>query len=471
MDADKVSLAVPCQSVFCQTMTCLGCGEAVSSKPSGLGVTIYISGVKLTVHWCCDRGRLAAVWALACGWQTTASKSRVRAHVDKFRGRSKNMMAAQKQPKGYPNASSVFAKGIGYSSMSHHDFLSFPYLTSRFTSAGSTTKSSIDTQGNVTHEAYIRLLSLLLPSSGGETTYDKSPPDFLSHMLSRSPLMEEVASMLSNDSMEDISCQYQIHDAILDLFDALGGHQTTAGLVYDDRCLYHAKGGLLMSVSFESEPSKGRIYSNDTGKPLLTLLKKLATQSQTILRHSQDHPTEFHNQEGQNLLKFCQRLTQMASQHTTSLQRLRTTMEMSDGEPKVDLSQWHRENCIGEAPDTVITSNFAFAREATCATDPALGRMKRLITELSTLQASMPEGVFIRHGSSRLDMMKVLMIGPKGTPYEYGLFEFDLYCGMDYPSSPPKMKFRTTNGGRTRFNPNLYEDGKSKQQRGTNRVI
>ncbi|OTA76487.1 hypothetical protein M434DRAFT_42482, partial [Hypoxylon sp. CO27-5] len=80
--------------------------------------------------------------------------------------------------------------------------------------------------------------------------------------------------------------------------------------------------------------------------------------------------------------------------------------------------------------------------------------------ELSTLQTSLPEGIFIYHGSSRLDVMKILIIGPKHTPYEHGLFEFDLWCPMDYPNSPPKMKFRTTNGGRTRFNPNLYEDGK-----------
>ena len=30
----------------------------------------------------------------------------------------------------------------------------------------------------------------------------------------------------------------------------------------------------------------------------------------------------------------------------------------------------------------------------------------------------------------------------------------------DYPNSPPKMKIVTTGGGRHRFNPNLYADGK-----------
>jgi ubiquitin-conjugating enzyme E2 Z len=30
----------------------------------------------------------------------------------------------------------------------------------------------------------------------------------------------------------------------------------------------------------------------------------------------------------------------------------------------------------------------------------------------------------------------------------------------DYPSSAPQIQFLTTNGGKTRFNPNLYADGK-----------
>ncbi len=58
--------------------------------------------------------------------------------------------------------------------------------------------------------------------------------------------------------------------------------------------------------------------------------------------------------------------------------------------------------------------------------------------------------------------MKVLIIGPKGTPYEHGLFEFDLFCPSNFPNAPPNMLFRTTGGGRVRFNPNLYNCGKGK---------
>ncbi|KAF2172017.1 hypothetical protein M409DRAFT_35717, partial [Zasmidium cellare ATCC 36951] len=86
--------------------------------------------------------------------------------------------------------------------------------------------------------------------------------------------------------------------------------------------------------------------------------------------------------------------------------------------------------------------------------------MKRIVSELSTLRASLPDGIFIRYAESRPDCMKILMTGPQDTPYADGLFEFDLLCPGDYPKSPPKMQLKTTGQGTTRFNPNLYADGK-----------
>lgn len=53
-----------------------------------------------------------------------------------------------------------------------------------------------------------------------------------------------------------------------------------------------------------------------------------------------------------------------------------------------------------------------------------------------------------------------MIIGPPGTPYEFGFFEFDVKFGPEYPSKPPKVLARTTNAGRCRFNPNIYASGK-----------
>lgn len=52
------------------------------------------------------------------------------------------------------------------------------------------------------------------------------------------------------------------------------------------------------------------------------------------------------------------------------------------------------------------------------------------------------------------------MTGPVDTPYAGGLFFFDLLFPDDYPTDAPLMLLETTGGGRVRFNPNLYADGK-----------
>ena len=55
---------------------------------------------------------------------------------------------------------------------------------------------------------------------------------------------------------------------------------------------------------------------------------------------------------------------------------------------------------------------------------------------------------------------KVMIAGPEGTPYSDGLFEFDCFIPMEYPTKPPVMNLCTTGGGLVRFNPNLYNCGK-----------
>ena len=56
--------------------------------------------------------------------------------------------------------------------------------------------------------------------------------------------------------------------------------------------------------------------------------------------------------------------------------------------------------------------------------------------------------------------MRTCITGPAGTPYAHGLFFFDVLFPQDYPTDAPLMLLETTGGGRVRFNPNLYADGK-----------
>jgi ubiquitin-protein ligase len=92
-------------------------------------------------------------------------------------------------------------------------------------------------------------------------------------------------------------------------------------------------------------------------------------------------------------------------------------------------------------------------------------KMGRLQREFQTLAEQLlpltgEAGIFIRYDEDRMDVVKALVVGPPGTPYAGGLFEFHIYFPPTYPHDPPLVNLETTGNGTTRFNPNLYNCGK-----------
>jgi len=75
------------------------------------------------------------------------------------------------------------------------------------------------------------------------------------------------------------------------------------------------------------------------------------------------------------------------------------------------------------------------------------------------LPVSSGGSIFVRVLDDQMDLPRILVMGPHGTPYANGLFFFDL-CTKDYPRAPPKVEFLTTGMGHVMFNPNLYPSGK-----------
>jgi ubiquitin-protein ligase len=88
----------------------------------------------------------------------------------------------------------------------------------------------------------------------------------------------------------------------------------------------------------------------------------------------------------------------------------------------------------------------------------------RLMSELERLSEALPlsreASIFVCVDGNRIDTWRALIMGPRGTPYALGLFEFHLYFPDDYPHVPPLMVLETTGSGSVRFNPNLYNNGK-----------
>ncbi|KQS52430.1 uncharacterized protein Dere_GG12418, isoform B [Drosophila erecta] len=78
--------------------------------------------------------------------------------------------------------------------------------------------------------------------------------------------------------------------------------------------------------------------------------------------------------------------------------------------------------------------------------------------EYHMLMSSLPDGVVVRAYEDRMDLISVMMVGPKRTPYQNALFFFDFQIGRDYPKSPPVCHYISY--CTERLNPNLYEGGK-----------
>ena len=96
----------------------------------------------------------------------------------------------------------------------------------------------------------------------------------------------------------------------------------------------------------------------------------------------------------------------------------------------------------------------------TSSTNLSASLMRRIIKEHKIMHSSLPDGIFVRTWESRLDLLRVLIVGPRNTPYELAPFVIDFHFNTDFPRVAPEAFFHSWTGGVGRINPNLYEDGK-----------
>ncbi|KAG5984924.1 hypothetical protein E4U55_002506 [Claviceps digitariae] len=84
----------------------------------------------------------------------------------------------------------------------------------------------------------------------------------------------------------------------------------------------------------------------------------------------------------------------------------------------------------------------------------------RISKELSDIQRGSDFAIAVACRDIDVRNVRAIIMGPHETPYEYGFFEFAIRFTKEYPSKSPSVQSVTTNGGRCRFNPNIYANGK-----------
>jgi baculoviral IAP repeat-containing protein 6 len=87
---------------------------------------------------------------------------------------------------------------------------------------------------------------------------------------------------------------------------------------------------------------------------------------------------------------------------------------------------------------------------------------RRLAKEFVTLNRGLPihfnSSILVRVDEINNRLIKALITGPIDTPYDSGIYIFNIYIPDSYPSGPPKMIHE--NNGNKRINPNIYNNGK-----------
>ena len=84
----------------------------------------------------------------------------------------------------------------------------------------------------------------------------------------------------------------------------------------------------------------------------------------------------------------------------------------------------------------------------------------RITKEIAEFQRNTDLSINVAFRDENVKHVRALIIGPPDSPYEFGFFEFNLQFPSQYPTKSPYVRAITTNNGQTRFNPNIYADGK-----------
>ncbi len=87
--------------------------------------------------------------------------------------------------------------------------------------------------------------------------------------------------------------------------------------------------------------------------------------------------------------------------------------------------------------------------------------IKRMVKDVKDIikKPLTDNGIIYSHSDENMLKGYAIIFGPPDTIYENGVYFFEFDFPKDYPFSPPKLSY-LTNNGKTRFNPNLYRNGK-----------
>lgn len=476
---DRRTLSSLLKCKRCSASLCIACPSNAFSKRS-LAIT-----EEMSVSWCCHSGRLLVIWILLCGFDVKYCEMKVKSAEEPEPPRKKPQPVPKVEGKGKASAKAgqlAQHSGIGYGGDNNYGYHGwddsdedydpsmfpggFSWLSNKVKSVKSRKSHwrvtgpgrTLSDQKSQAFECQqvmdklsatvLNLLQHLLPSLERGHSFDLDPPTLITEMLLESKVLDHCSELLSNDSLDDALLRKRTYDAVLDLVKVMGSHPTTANLtVFLGKPKQPELCNLLTQTYRPTESS-----SDESTPSIADSLRELSKLSGLLLKNAEYHKTIYNGDSDQEMLSLCRKVSDLWAM--LSVQILAPGSQASPAASATEVA------AISDVLDAQICASHSFSTKAQGQTRPAPGRFKRLVSEINVLKTSLPPGIFVRHGESRLDVMKFVIIGPEGSPYENGIWEFDMYCPPEYPNVPPEVAFKTTGGGLHGLNPNLYPDGK-----------
>ncbi|OCF34329.1 hypothetical protein I316_03843 [Kwoniella heveanensis BCC8398] len=404
------------------------------------------------------------------------------------------------------------AKGTGYAGAAKED------------RSGQLRAQQIQQEADKKTTSLLNQVSVFLPSfdrPGGARSSDHLVhPTALAHLRRRSAFVNE---LLRNDSLLDMSNRGDLYRALFDWLEIVSSHEALASMLampqmrpvktkpsldgadqvivtYEgsssprellESCVIQAQAALksLHGFAVATQESKDEIVTEED----LRISMAEQARRDRVKKEEEQYDPNF------QMRLFCERIVNSAQVIDRSLeetkgkpfvQRMKAVLPqpagrdadvlhehdpgMTDQEIIASYEKWATQArfqyCDMSVPSEGSSSdkiNYYHAYNSSIQSLDGLDMAKRSLAiakELAVLTTSLPVAwhstIFLRIDEARVDVLKAMIIGPEGTPYENGCFVFDIFLPLGYNQHCPNVKSMTTNGGRFRYNPNLYADGK-----------
>ncbi|KAH7105452.1 hypothetical protein BKA62DRAFT_689728 [Auriculariales sp. MPI-PUGE-AT-0066] len=369
----------------------------------------------------------------------------------------------------------------------------------------------------------VRVFLPTLRRDGGGQPSDYLPhPTTLAHLRRR--FNHVSSSLLRNDSLTDMGDRSVLYFELFEWLETISSHEALASMmampcmvvtsvrpsknssnkssIRERVVTYEGSAGpreLLEAIVIQAQAAmkglEGFKEPERTVDQMTEEEKRMTTQE----RKGKEKEVDYQTEENARLLKFCERILSTASAIDRSLRQTKgdafvdrlhaslpkipksagadtTSTAPAEGATEQEVQKVYMdwatrvrfEYCdltVEGSSGETVNYKTVFNNEARMLANADLPKRSLAIAkELAVLTTNLPvawdSSVFLRVDETRVDIIKALITGPEGTPYYNGCYCFDIFLGSSYNQTPPSVKYMTTNGGKYRFNPNLYADGK-----------